>query len=55
MREGAMLDGAPVAAIEAIAAKEMQGAGNVAAAFLGHHKETMVSERFAQQREELRG
>src|SRR5690242_14793205 len=32
MQEGAVLDGAPVAAIEAIAADEMQGAGDISSA-----------------------
>ncbi len=47
-----MLHRAPVAAIEAVAADEVQRAGDVAAAALGHDEQAAVTHRFADEREE---
>ena len=54
MQERVVLQRAPVAAIEAIAADQMEGAGDLACPSLGQHDEAAIPHRaHPQQREEL--
>src|SRR5690554_460150 len=52
MEARVMLDGTPVAAVEAVAADEVQCAGDVASLPPDHHEQTAVGHGFAEQREE---
>ena len=53
MQAGMVLDGAPVAAVEAIAADHVQRAGNGTLAPHGHDQEAAFAGRRADQRERL--
>ena len=55
MQERVVLDGAPMAAEQRVAADEIDGAGDEAAGALGHHQHDLVGHALADQRVELSG